>query len=440
MKKLKKQTLCSLFACLLIIKLSSAVMAQSPEENREKYQIYRERFKTEFLYNSGDASIQGSYIPMESLRTSESGQKSGYWADGVWWLGHYVAMLSIEYRLQQLDNVNTDETLQELRHVIATYNRLDLEAERCWGGNDSLNGFFLRDDIDNSLASTLNVKTINSDYKKYCGKGLEKNAPSQDQLWASYVGFALLLKLVDVPDLQAEVKQLTSRLISSMHHTTPEGKEVWEIVNPVTGNVVQKQMDIQWLQYAHQQVETSLTDNKNSWGKANTQFWKDMWTMVKNNMLINKNGNFVWYGVLSCATVINDNETNRHNGYDWLVKRCGQIQKKRPDLQQTLIFPHFPLISAILHGYQGKNPIPAAQYEQYLDAAPQEGAFHYVTNDTNYSSPAPWHSLSLFCPWHTADVGSFNMLDYLLLYNAYRLVYRSGLEEYMRFTESPDKN
>jgi hypothetical protein len=130
---------------------------------------------------------------------------------------------------------------------------------------------------------------------------------------------------------------------------------------------------------------------------------------------------------------MNDRGASEKNSYDWLVRRCEQIAKKRPDLQQPLIFPHLPLISAILHGYDGKNPQPAAQYEAYLNSAPFEGAFHTGSDSLEQHSAVPWHSLSLFCPWHTNDKGHFNMLDYMLLYNSYRLVYLSGLDEFKVF-------
>jgi hypothetical protein len=412
--------------------------AQTPVLNQEKYEYYRTRLKSQFMLYSGDATIKGSHLPMESLVTDNRGNQTGYWADAVWWLGHYVAMLSIEYKLLQNNNLHTSQTLDELRLAIAVYERLDYNAERCWGGADTLNGFFLRDDVDGKQAAQFRVNDIRSDYKYYCGQGSNRNAPSQDQLWGCYLGFALLLKLVDDEPLKAEVRSLARRMISVMQHVTAKGKEVWEIVNPVTGEVVQKRGDIQWMCYAHRAIEEYLTGDTVTFGKSNGGFWKSMWSILKNNILINKNGNFVWYGVLACSAVMNDRGASEKNCYDWLVRRCGQIAKKRPDLQQSLIFPHLPLIAAILHGYSGKNSQPAAQDETYLNSAPFEGAFHTDSDGLEQRSAVPWHSLSLFCPWHISDKGYFNMLDYMLLYNSYQLVYRSGLDEFRAFAQSAE--
>jgi hypothetical protein len=406
---------------------------QTPVLNQEKYEHYRTRLKEQFMLYSGDATVQGSHLPMESLLPNASGRNTGYWADAVWWLGHYVAMLSIEYKILQNNNLDTSQTLNELRLAMKVYERLDYNAERCWGGADTLNGFFLRDDVSGEQAAQFHVDNISSDYKSHCGKGNKHNTPSQDQLWGSYLGFALVLKLVDDEPLKAEVRTLARRMINAMQHVTNKGKEVWEIVNPVTGEVVQKWGDIQWMCHAHQSVAEYLTGDIVTFGRSDRGFWKNIWNLLQNNILINKKGDFVWYGVFACSTVMNDGGASEKYCYDWLIKRCAQIAKLRPDMQQSLIFPHLPLISAILYEYQGKKPQQAAQYEAYLNSAPFEGAFHIGSNSSEQQSAAPWHSLSLFCPWHTTDKGYFNMLDYMLLYNAYQLVYHSKLPQFRAF-------
>ena len=121
---------------------------------------------------------------------------------------------------------------------------------------------------------------------------------------------------------------------------------------------------------------------------------------------------------MSISAVLNEVGGGKKNCYDWLVYSSDRIVKKRPDLQQTLIFPHLPLVNVILHGYDGNQPLPAAAYVSYLSTAPRAGAFRYPQQDTTFNSQPPWHSLSLFCPWQLRSEGEFNMLDYMLLYNA----------------------
>jgi hypothetical protein len=108
----------------------------------------------------------------------------------------------------------------------------------------------------------------------------------------------------------------------------------------------------------------------------------------------------------------------------------------RPDLNQNIIFPHLPLIVAILHGYDGDNPISASVYESYLSSAPEQGGYRIREGGKVLVSDEPWHSLSLFCPWHLNDYGYFNMLDYMLLYNAYNFVYKMNKPEFEVFSKS----
>ena len=404
---------------------------QSPELNAEKYSIYRNNLSNHFIYCKGDAAVRGSYLPMESIRISRNNKSYALWADAVWWQGHYIAMLATEYKLLKINGKNGDSVLKEIENALDTYYRLDLAAEKCWGGSDSLNGFFIRDDVDTSMIALYGVDFILSDYKANCGDSSTiGNAPSQDQLWGSYLGFALVNKLVEDDTIKSKVGDITARLIKAMQHTDSNGKEVWEIVNPVTGKLIQKSGDIIWMQYAHAQAGFYLSGVDCNFGMSNSTFWKDIWDLLQNNLLVNKNGNFSWYGVMACSAVINEYGRGSDNCYDWLVEQSDRIAKKRPDLQQTLIFPHLPLVAAVLHGYEGDHPLPASVYEDYFNSAPMEGAHNYTIEDSVFNSNPPWHSLSLFCPWHDHDNGKFNMLDYMLLYNLYQLTYKSELPEF----------
>lgn len=399
------------------------ITAQTPEQNKRKYDFYRERFKKDFVYFSGDAAEQGSYIPVEIRRMYDNGAVSLYWADGTWWLGHYVAVLSLEYARLKVENAPVESTLDELKQVLLTYRRLDMNAELCWNGEPERNGFYLRDDISASMAATMNAAAIHSDYSYKCGDTLTlSNSPSQDQAWASYVGLALAKKLVDNAEIQKLVVETAEMFFKSMQHTDGK-KEYWEVANPVTGAVAQKRADIQWLRYAHAAAYEYLADTAITFGHAHRSFWKNAWDFIQNNFMIDKRGHFNWYGVMTLSVVINEWGSGARNIYDWTV-RCGQkLSSKRPDLQQPVMFPHLPLVALLLHGYSGDKLLPSELYVEMLDAAHAEGSSLRKSGGEALRSPAPWHSLSMFCPWHSNDVGEYNMLDYMLLYNAWFLVY-----------------
>jgi hypothetical protein len=404
---------------------------------KEKYDFYRKRLKEQFMYYSQNPDEIGSHLPVELIKVDKDGVKTAYWADATWWQGHYIAMLALEYAVFKEQNIPTDSTLQELRWAVATLKRLDRNAESYWNGKDTVNGFFLRDDIPDYRNVDLNVDIIDSDYESKLGDTLTlSNAPSQDQIWACYLGFSLVVKLVDDTELVNDVTELAKNFVSCMQHTDVKGNKSWEIVNPVTGQLIQKSGDIKWLQHGHVLAAEYITNMDFHFGKSDNLWWRTVWNFVKNNCLIAKKGNFTWYGIYCCSVVGNDWGRGADNCYDWIRLQCEKIVDMRPDLYQNIIFPHLPLIAAILHGYDGDNPISASVYESYLSSAPEQGGYHIREGGKVLVSDEPWHSLSLFCPWHLNDYGYFNMLDYMLLYNAYNFVYKMNKPEFEVFSKS----
>ena len=402
------------------------LFSQTPAENASKYKKFRQRLVQEMMYSTGDAMVKGSHLPMER-RYLYKGERVGQWADAVWWQGHYLAVLATEYALQRRDGESTAATLKELRLALDVYRRLDLSAERCFGDTSpqTPNGFYIRDDVGKTEATFMKLRHVNSDYTYYCGQtDARRNAPSQDQAWASYLGFALIQKLVDDTLLHHEVADLTERMVRGMQWTDATGRVHWQIMNPVTGAVVQKEGDIQWLQYAHGEIGTRLSGKYLHAGRSDKPQWRNTWNLLEQNVLVDRDGHFTWYGVLALATVLNDG-AGQQDCYPWLVRTCDKVVRRRPDLQQSLIFPHLPLINLVLHGTEGRELLPKELYEAYLNAAPASG---YITTEVDgevVRTAPPWHSLSLFCPWHTDKTGDANMLDYMLLYNLYRLVYEN---------------
>lgn len=414
---------------LPLMAAASLSLAQTPEENLQKYLHFKERLHSRFMFYTGDASVQGTHLPMELRKTDASGKRVVYWADGTWWQGHYVAVLATEYRRlrQEGDSAGQAAALEELRQALRVYDRLDLAAESCWGGTPSLNGFYLRDDVPQSLADTLGAEVVRSDYQRRCGDTLTtSNGPSQDQAWATFLGLALTLRLVDgaeAADVRAKAEEVAQRMVKGMQYTDAKGKGHWQVMNPVNGLLVQKEGDIQWLKYAHAKACEALTGRPEDFAQATSAASRRTFKFIQNHFFVDKYGHFNWYGVLALSTVIHEKGSQGECMYDWLVDRTQSLAKKRPDLQQPILFPHFPLISLLLYPEQPAHPQPASLYEDLLNTAPAEGGFRVTRDDAVSQSPAPWHTLSLFCPWHNADEGEYNMLDYMLLYNLYRLVY-----------------
>ena len=425
----------------LMTTLVSSLFSQADMNADEKYNHYRTQLKQRFMYYTQDPSVRGSHLPVELIKVDSKGETTAYWADATWWQGHYIAMLALEYRSLQLQGRSTDSTLQELRWAVATLKRLDAHAESYWNGKDSLNGFFLRDDVPADLNTAMNVDIIDSDYESRLGDTTTlSNAPSQDQIWACYLGFALVIKLVDDESLRSEVTNLARSFVQCMQSQNQKGRKSWEILNPTTGQLIQKSGDIKWLQHGHVLAGEYITNEDLHFGKSDNGWWRTVWNFMQNNCLMRKKGNFVWYGIYCCSVVGNDWGRGADNIYDWMKKQGEKIADMRPDLQQEFVFPHLPLIAAILHGYEGNDPIDPEVYERYLQSAPSQGGYRLRKDGGIETSQVPWHSLSLFCPWHLNDYGYYNMLDYMLLYNAYNIVYKSGDPEFEIFSTTLRQN
>ena len=150
------------FLIVVLGLLSSVALAQSDQQNLDKYWKFRASFKKDFI-RIGE--LQGESLPMgrrwfwktPNFDSTEFGEPRGklYWGDGVIRHGHYVGFLATEYALLKRNNQDVTATLNELYYALDAFNRLDEDAEPIISGikpnlNDqpkNLNGFFLRDDV-----------------------------------------------------------------------------------------------------------------------------------------------------------------------------------------------------------------------------------------------------------------------------------------------------
>jgi len=119
------------------------VSGQTPQLNEEKYWNYREKLRNEFMLGIGPEI--GMSTPA-AIRDTVSGVLQ--WTDATMDLGQYIGILAMEYRIQEERGIESDETIEELFYALFALNRLDYDAERFFGGTPSLNGFFMRDDIE----------------------------------------------------------------------------------------------------------------------------------------------------------------------------------------------------------------------------------------------------------------------------------------------------
>lgn len=157
----------TLIIALLLNCCSLSLIAQTDQENLEKYWAYRDRLIKNFVHsgnnfgNSIPISARRIGFPSGSIEMFEETASSFYWQDGTIYLGHYMQVLATEYRLLMDAGQDTEQTLNEIYYCLATLNRLDIEAEYYLSqhqnnpGPEDLNGFFLRDDVSQLVGEEL---------------------------------------------------------------------------------------------------------------------------------------------------------------------------------------------------------------------------------------------------------------------------------------------
>lgn len=421
----------------LLLLSSLGSIAQTYQENLEKYWYFRHRLKEEFMYFSGDANIQGSHHVAENRNDDDQYIR---WADGVWWLGHYIGVLALEYRLLKDNGQDYNETLDELNLAFDTYYRLDYNAELCfddpfgWTGDPATNGFFLRDDIDESCSVYFDDYEIKAGYSS-CQNGEEDNVNSQDQHIMMFLGLRLVHKLVDEPNIQSRADDMATLLIDAMHWFDPLIlSHVWEIRNPITLGIPDGGKDFELNSFTWALAESAGMITGNNEHKGRSIFNKNKFDIVQSLVLGWLNGSvpggkYNGYFTMVLSAMVNDgggffDPGSDGNSYEWFCEMYDLTKGFEEMGEEVGLFPHLILISEVLHGYSGSNRKTPEFFENvFLNNVPSCGSY----NLDGSSEPPPWHTMTLFCPWHRNSLGDekgfYNMLDYMILYDLYFYCY-----------------
>ncbi|HRG60293.1 MAG TPA: hypothetical protein PK323_15170 [Bacteroidia bacterium] len=166
---------------IILITLSISLFGQNALSNMQKYVYYKQRFLNNFI---AVGNGMGESLPLDIRRMSKSNIVNGPSVhefgigDATLRLGWYIAVLATEYKLLNVQGLDTYQTTKELYYALEAFNRLDLNAESYFNlGNpynnpnpnqaisppsSDLNGFFIRDDMtDNFIDSTYYVDEYN---------------------------------------------------------------------------------------------------------------------------------------------------------------------------------------------------------------------------------------------------------------------------------------
>lgn len=137
---------------VLLVITSEWTMAQSPQENLQKYWRYRQRLRDKFMIVSPNVEEPGVNIPAIQIDLINSIID---WGDGNENLSHYLSILTTEYRLLKNNGQDYKQTLTELIYAMCAIERLDVYSESYERNgtfySSDINGFFIRDDINQTF-------------------------------------------------------------------------------------------------------------------------------------------------------------------------------------------------------------------------------------------------------------------------------------------------
>jgi hypothetical protein len=424
--------LSKIFSFIFIV-YSMLGYSQTPQMNLQKYWKYKERLKNFVVV--GDCV--GCSLPIKD----RSGDGTISWTDETITLGHYIGMLSMEYKMLENNGQNLQQIKEELYYAIEAFNRIDYMAEYYYNGTKSLNGFFIRDDIhsnffdlvykgklvENYLNQGLTpppdgwkLKTVNSGYDEGIAIASGPVEESQDQVIQLYLGFALATKFLNpnaqysIPFMDGEIKFVQEvKNISQRIYNHMSAGGSWLIRNPAHNNDCV--------------AGVTTVNDRNCTNTANGAYAGLLaYGFAKANCyiqgancdislgLLNKP---LWDGLYKTTAV--------GNGQDFKVLTLAAIadpwgastSQIITDRCSAVYSEHLPMVYQALHG--GNSSYPNAVYECMLNVAPCWGNNGH---DGNYEWSGGERVLYGPNVGGTSYSSEFSGLDYLFYFNLYNLL------------------
>lgn len=400
------------------------------------------------------------------------------WTDATMDLGQYIGLLAMEYRILENKGMNTDETVEELFYALYALNRLDYNAERFFGGTRSLNGFFMRDDIDeDSLNMPAILEHLNQGLTEPKIIGLDSdhmddiprnNEESLDQAILLITGLGLVERCVpesvvymenkDIMQFQdfetslhLEAGNIITRIVNYMKEgdssvvTLNPGDpnlygiegDAWDFIikNPVTYEPVLRGENAFLLSKGftsskyHFTGLPSLTTDTMMNMVADTIFKSFEMYIVPNDQdfkVINLNAmSNYWPDGLQTDTANTEYNARKLGprsqvqGYEWI-----------PMLHQ-LVFggQNNYLMSAVPPDTLFYND-PGGYYEYLVNTAPGTGPYNYgdsIWPNWEWSSTSRTIQPGRRGETGNAFPGNYNGLDYMIYYNMYTLLFPPGV-------------
>ena len=218
-------------------------------------------------------------------------------------IGNYLGVLAVEWALLHRENRSTVQTEQEIYFALLAIDRLDYKGESIFGISQSVNGFCMRNDVEEKFQ-------LNSDGKKIdmvsasiacvnedvdCSESNttvhHRNTMSQDEVIGLMVGFALMRKMLPFYasyngiGLRNWSKEICERIIKYVREAG--NTNYWAIVDPDQKKRVCRGSKAIFNSYPLAAVADYISGapiNQNGWS---LNLGKFMWKIRKNYVAMN---------------------------------------------------------------------------------------------------------------------------------------------------------
>ncbi len=445
-------TLIILIILSALILISKNSYAQARSVNIDfKYENYRNNLRQNYLLGIGDK--QGYSLAASERRTNTGEIK---WADATISLGHYLGVLATEYYLYKQDNRNTEQTIKELYYAISTLYRLDYTAETFYydenkvAGKPSLNGFFVRDDIDIitkteyqtlNNGSQINVKSVNSDLLDIdTALGYStNNEMSKDQVIFLLMGLRLIekyipdstvymvnneIKTINYSNGISDIKTAAEKISTLILEYISSNKKIfgWYIKNPTTGKTVKRGYNAYHFQAkAYNSIYKRYNQGESLYGGLSGLF-----ASFENGILKLGFNTIVKMGqghmVLTMAAISNQFGSKTQK---IIMKYSFKDYKSKANYEWEAL-----LYNVLYPSNNEELNFKKEWFDTFLKSAPMNGPYNYKdTTNMSYDWSASRRTTQPESRGNEYNgyKANFNGLDYMLIYNLYKIYYSPKL-------------
>ncbi|MCL2132229.1 MAG: hypothetical protein FWH36_07255 [Lentimicrobiaceae bacterium] len=463
-----------------------AVFSQTVEENNlARYWKYRERFSKYFIYR-GFQNGEGHVVCIRNRANPKNSREMlpnlGFGQHGIHF-GYYLGMLSTEYLLLKTYHQPqaADNTLNELCSALKAYTEQMEKCENQWNKEKIVDGFFIRENVPpDFLADT---SPYGLAHKLHFNQGLvrenvwdtaqntiagvpaghpgwaetvdvralnNKEPMSQDEAYGLMMGLALVVRCV--PELKDDAADLFEKITLHIINKNPnyrcsaigyyiykpDCQKVSESSGGSTGALAYgiaaaaakttgKEIAYFMNMYNNKRVKSEGTKpyNRKFYDrlvkKGNVKF---LWNVMSRGVPGNQEWNRSMVATLAAM------------GDSWYPRTSKGIENNALHKKGKTVShdwrSFYLTLWRFLHNYEGVSA-EKILIENELANAPWEGPYNFVNaKDTSNHAKGGWaheyrYRATISEQYSgTGHKGVFNGLDYMLMYNLYRLVYVSS--------------